>query len=109
MKRLGWLLGALGALSLFGCAQQQRSAETSGVVRPIVGPDGSQLLHISCGADEGRCYQLAGERCPAGYDVGRTHSGERGQLFVRCRPPAPYGSAWSVRGGPEPAPPPIAP
>ena len=55
------------------------------VVR-IIGPDGSRMLHVSCGAHEGECYRLAGERCPYGYDVGRTIAGA-GNMLVRCRAP----------------------
>lgn len=92
-----------------GCAPA-KTPEAQVRVRAIVGPDGTQMLHISCGEDEGLCYQAAGERCPAGYDVGKTHSMLVGNFFVRCRPPS-YSDAWSVRGGaspstPLPAPPP---
>jgi len=90
-------LALLGALLVSACAQP-KSAQDAGRVRAIVGPDGSQMLHVSCGDDEGLCYQIAGQNCPSGYDVGRTYSQERGQFFVRCRPPNPYGSEWSQRG-----------
>ncbi len=106
-------LALLGALLVSACAQP-KSAQDAGRVRAIVGPDGSQMLHVSCGDDEGLCYQIAGQSCPSGYDVGRTHTQERGQFFVRCRPPNPYGAAWSQRGpnaGPAspPTPPPSTP
>lgn len=53
------------------------------------------MFHVSCGANEARCYQLAGERCPGGYDLGRTAAG-RGNFLLRCRPPgSPPGNANS--------------
>lgn len=61
---------------------------------PVVGPDGSQMFHVSCAGHEGRCYALAGERCPQGYDIGRT-PGERGNFLVRCRQPGYSASAPS--------------
>ncbi len=53
---------------------------------PIIGPDGSHMFHVSCGDREAECYRLAGERCPYGYDVGRTVAGA-GNMLVRCRAP----------------------
>ncbi len=66
-------------LALAACAPEPR-------VVPIVGPDGSRMLHVSCGDSEGECYRLAGERCPYGYDVGATIAGA-GNMLVRCRAP----------------------
>jgi hypothetical protein len=51
---------------------------------PIIGPDGSPMFHASCSGQESRCYELAGQQCPSGYDVGRTF-GERGNFLIRCR------------------------
>ena len=73
MRHLGWLL--LGALG-FACAPQARAV-------PIVGPDGSRMLHVSCGSDEARCYQLASEHCPYGYDLSKTAND--GNFLLRCR------------------------
>lgn len=53
------------------------------------------MLHVSCAESEARCYQLAGEQCPSGYDLARTAG--RGQNYlVRCRVPANWqaGSGW---------------
>ncbi|MCA9646624.1 MAG: hypothetical protein H6718_14490 [Polyangiaceae bacterium] len=94
------------ALAVLGCARTQ--PPRAATVRPIIGPDGSQMLHVSCAGDEGLCYQAAGEACPGGYDVGRTHSVSQGNFFVRCRPPS-YSDAWSVRGGAAPSTPLPAP
>jgi len=44
------------------------------------------MLHVSCGSDESRCYQLAGEHCPMGYDLVRS-AGASGNFLVRCRSP----------------------
>jgi hypothetical protein len=52
---------------------------------PIVGPDGSRMLHVSCGADEGRCFQLAGESCPLGYEMYAVHPPRGDTFLVRCR------------------------
>lgn len=73
MRHFGWLL--LGAIGL-ACAPQSRAV-------PIVGPDGSRMLHVSCGSDEARCYQLASEHCPYGYDLSKTASD--GNFLLRCR------------------------
>ncbi len=66
------------AVALAGCV------ETSEVV-PIVGPDGAPMLHVSCGANEARCYQLAGRTCPFGYAIARTAGSALGNFLVRCR------------------------
>lgn len=73
------LLASLVVLLVSGCTQPR--------VVPIIGPDGSRMLHVSCGDREGECYRLAGEHCPYGYDVGRTIAGS-GNMLVRCRTPA---------------------
>jgi hypothetical protein len=52
----------------------------------IVGPDGSPMLHVSCGREQGRCFQLAGERCPNGYGIHTIGPAEHGNFLVRCRP-----------------------
>jgi len=63
-------------------------------VQEIVGPDGSAMLHVSCGSDQGRCYALAGTRCPNGYEIFPA-AGAPGNFLVRCisYPPA---SAWAA-------------
>jgi hypothetical protein len=78
---------------------------------PVVGPDGSAMLHVSCANDEAACYRLAGEHCPFGYSIARS-AGEPGNFLVRCRDvrtasgstwppnaellPSPYGPASNV-------------
>lgn len=74
------LLGALG----FACTPTSRAL-------PIVGPDGSRMVHLSCTNDEGRCYQLAGEHCPYGYDMSKTSTD--GNFLLRCRPYQPGAAA----------------
>lgn len=69
----------LASVAVLACAAEPK-------VTPIVGPDGSRMFHVSCGGQEARCYELAGERCPNGYEFGRTIR-ERGSLLVRCRMP----------------------
>ncbi len=77
MRWVAHLALASGLLGL-GCSEPRAV--------PIIGPDGSHMLHVSCGARQGECYRLAGEYCPNGYDVGRTIGGE-GNMLVRCRAP----------------------
>lgn len=64
-------------------------------VVPIVGPDGSAMFHVSCSGQDSRCYQLAGQRCPHGYDIAPT---QQGNYLVRCRLPgqvAASGGSWA--------------
>lgn len=51
----------------------------------IVGPDGSPMAHVHCGAEQGACFRLAGELCPAGYDMKPVLRGSDGNFLVRCR------------------------
>lgn len=59
------------------------------------------MLHVSCGADEAACYEIAGRACPQGYDIGRTHGQQAGTFLVRCRAAA-YG--YYRQQAPQPAP-----
>ncbi len=68
-------------LAVAGCSGPERTRPTA---LPIVGPDGSPMLHVSCGAREGQCYELAGRYCPLGYAIATTGS-TRGNFLVRCR------------------------
>ena len=74
MKRaISAICGTAAALAM-GCAEP-RSV-------PVIGPDGSRMLHVSCGGDEARCFELAGRACPMGYELLST----AGRNFlVRCR------------------------
>jgi hypothetical protein len=40
------------------------------------------MLHVSCGGNEARCFELAGRACPSGYDMLPT-AGKN--YLVRCR------------------------
>lgn len=51
----------------------------------IVGPDGSRMAHVHCGADQGACFRIAGELCPAGYELQPVLTGSDGNFLVRCR------------------------
>jgi len=80
--RFDWLLS--GGLSLLlltaGCA------EAPGATR-IVGPDGTRMLHVHCAGEQVACFQLAGERCPHGYDLSPVFEPRDGNFLVRCREP----------------------
>lgn len=81
LERSAWL----GLLTLaLGCASRPR-VEPS--LREVVGPDGSRMLHTQCGSDEGRCYELLGQRCPHGYDLYPTAARVPERYLVRCRAP----------------------
>jgi hypothetical protein len=79
-RYVGRLIGVL-ALGLVGC--------TSPGSERIVGPDGSQMAHVHCGADQGVCFRIAGELCPGGYELKPVLSGNDGNFLVRCRTAAP--------------------
>jgi hypothetical protein len=72
-------MAALGLLALGVAGCQQPGAY------PIVGPDGSQMSHVHCGAEQATCFRLAGELCPGGYDMKPVLSGSDGNFLVRCR------------------------
>lgn len=58
-------------------------------VYPITGPDGSPMVHISCGDRPGRCYQIAGQVCPYGYDLFPTVIDSQTDVLAKCvRAPA---------------------
>ncbi|HEY4157854.1 MAG TPA: hypothetical protein VGM29_07140 [Polyangiaceae bacterium] len=54
-------------------------------VRPIIGPDGSAMLHVHCGRDQFACFELAGQSCPHGYDMSPIFDVSEGNFLVRCR------------------------
>jgi len=43
------------------------------------------MAHVHCGSEQGVCFRLAGELCPAGYDIKPVLSGSDGNFLVRCR------------------------
>ena len=77
---LDWLLGAGLCSSLASCAEPPGAAR-------IVGPDGTRMLHVHCAADQVACFQIAGERCPHGYDLSPIFDPHDGNFLVRCRAP----------------------
>src|SRR3954466_8720765 len=69
----------LGLLGLLACACRSPGSER------IVGPDGSAMSHVHCGAEQGECFRIAGELCPSGYEMQPVLSGTDGNFLVRCR------------------------
>ncbi|HMR09732.1 MAG TPA: hypothetical protein PKA88_28340 [Polyangiaceae bacterium] len=71
------------------------------VVKEVIGPDGTQMLHVDCRGNEAECYQAVGRRCQAGYDLFWTVSRAPGRYLVRCRalryapPPAQPNWGWA--------------
>jgi hypothetical protein len=101
---LGWVI----AVVAIGC--------TAPSVRPIVGPDGSAMLHVHCGGDQAKCFELAGQSCPHGYDLSPIFDVSQGNYLVRCRQAVaarvvtPSAEAWRpnddvvpLRPSPKPA------
>jgi hypothetical protein len=43
------------------------------------------MAHVHCGSDQGVCFRIAGELCPAGYEMKPVLSGNDGNFLVRCR------------------------
>lgn len=72
--RFPWGVTALGLLA----------CSTPGATR-IVGPDGSAMAHVHCGADQGACFRLAGELCPTGYEMRPVLRSNDGNFLIRCR------------------------
>ena len=64
------------------------------------------MLHVSCGREEARCYQLAGTHCPTGYEIAPTPGGG-GNFLVRCRAATPA-PTWTVAQNQPLAPSPYA-
>jgi hypothetical protein len=86
------LLGALASACV----------EPAGAAR-IVGPDGTQMLHVHCGDDQVACFQIAGEQCPRGYFLSPIFDPHDGNFLVRCKDPG-QSSAVAVATPPaEPA------
>jgi len=77
LRRVALILAGLGPALLGGCA--------SPGAQPIVGPDGSPMAHVHCGAQQGVCFRIAGELCPSGYDMKPVLRGDDGNFLVRCR------------------------
>jgi hypothetical protein len=71
--------------ALFGCSWLAVAGCQSPGSQRIVGPDGSPMAHVHCGADQGACFRVAGELCPSGYDIKPVLRGSDGNFLVRCR------------------------
>ncbi len=69
----------LGLLMLFayGCSHEPRA-------RNITGPDGSPMVHVSCGGDQSECFELAGRSCPTGYTLFPIFDAHDNNFLVRC-------------------------
>lgn len=80
--RCSWLLSVgVGLLLLApGCVEQPGATS-------IVGPDGTRMLHVHCAGDQVACFQIAGARCPRGYDLSPVFDPHDGNFLVRCREP----------------------
>jgi hypothetical protein len=74
----------MAATALLGLTLAGAGCAVEPVAYPIVGPDGTRMLHVSCGPDEGRCFQLAGQNCPNGYDMYAVHPPNGETFLVRC-------------------------
>jgi hypothetical protein len=89
--------GVIGVL--LGCGWLSLAACQSPGSQPIIGPDGSAMAHVHCGGDQGLCFRLAGELCPAGYEMKPVLSGDGGNFLVRCRSGAPPVTAACLTPG----------
>jgi hypothetical protein len=69
----------------------------------IVGPDGTQMLHVHCGDEQVACFQLAGELCPRGYFLSPIFDPHDGNFLVRCKDPSQASIVASVAPQPPPA------
>lgn len=74
MRKL--VLGLFTLLAL-GCSHEPRA-------RNITGPDGSAMVHVSCGGDQSVCFELAGRSCPTGYTLFPIFDAHDNNYLVRC-------------------------
>jgi len=95
------VLGAIACLAP-GCLNQP-------VARNVIGPSGQPAVHVSCGADQGACVELAGRSCPNGYDLSPLFDPHDNNFLVTCRT-APanfaYGAVANQGAHSWPTPPP---
>ncbi len=91
--RSGWLVSGLAAVLAVACVEP-------GATR-IVGPDGTQMLHVHCGGEQVACFQIAGELCPHGYFLSPIFDPQDGNFLVRCKAPS---AAVTIASAPPPAP-----
>lgn len=81
VARFGFLTAALWSALAGGCVEPAGAEH-------IVGPDGTQMLHVHCGDEQVACFQLAGELCPQGYFLSPIFDPHDGNFLVRCKAPA---------------------
>jgi hypothetical protein len=72
------LLRTFGALGLLVACSREPHA------RSVIGPDGSPMLHVACGRDQGACFELAGRGCPYGYKVFPIFDRQENNFLIRC-------------------------
>jgi hypothetical protein len=53
-------------------------------VRQVTAPNGTAALHVSCPRDAGRCYELAGQHCPRGYQIAPAYGPQASSFLVQC-------------------------
>src|SRR5450432_1949204 len=80
MARFGGVVLVGLSLAVVACVEQPGAER-------IIGPDGTQMLHVHCASEQVACFQLAGERCPHGYDLSPIFDPHDGNFLVRCREP----------------------
>jgi len=91
------LSAGLGLLLLSAsCAEPPGAAH-------IVGPDGTRMLHVHCAGDQVACFEIAGERCPHGYDLSPVFDPHDGNFLVRCREPRVSPAAVVSAPAPRPS------
>jgi hypothetical protein len=71
------------------------------------------MLHVHCGDEQVACFQMAGERCPHGYDLSPIFDPHDGNFLVRCKDGSEASPLASTVSQPaaqpvQPAPAPIA-
>jgi len=76
----GWLVPGGLCLALASCVEPPGAAR-------IIGPDGTRMLHVHCADEQVACFQIAGSRCPHGYDLSPIFDPHDGNFLVRCRDP----------------------
>lgn len=79
--------------------------------RNVTGPDGSPMLHVTCGRDQGACFELAGRGCPNGYKVFPIFDPRDNNFLIRCQggdiaalPAPPAANFGAAAFTPAPAP-----
>jgi hypothetical protein len=88
----GWVLPGLCGVLWVACSPTPSA-------RSVTGPDGSPVLHVSCGVDQATCFELAGRACPNGYYYAPILDPHDNNFFVRCRV-GETGTAIAASAGP---------